>query len=81
MANNSAALGRLQSGGVKVMEFPDSVWDAFGAASKEVIEGPMDDPIYKDCYDSYMKSLQSSAAWGSRSEGAYTAQRNRVIGI
>jgi len=81
MANNSSALQRLRSGGVRVMEFPDSVWDAFGAASKEVAEEPLDDPIYKECYDSYMESLRSSAEWGSRSEGSYLAQRNRVVGI
>lgn len=81
MTNNSAALQRLQSGGVKVMEFPDSVWDAFGAASKDVVQEPMGDDIYKKCHDSYMDSLRSSAAWGSRSEGTFTAQRNRVVGI
>jgi len=81
MANNSAALQRLQAGGVKLMEFPDSVWDAFGAAADEVVREPMDDDIYKTCYDSYMESLRSSAAWGSRSEGAFTRQRNRVVGI
>ena len=65
----------------KLMEFPDSVWDAFGAASDEVVREPMDDELYKTCYDSYMASLRSSAAWGSRSEGAFTRQRNRVVGI
>jgi hypothetical protein len=41
----------------------------------------MGDDIYKRCYDSYMASMRSSAMWGSRSEGAYTRQRNRVVGI
>ncbi|SEO24873.1 Tat (twin-arginine translocation) pathway signal sequence [Salinihabitans flavidus] len=81
MANNSAALQRLQSGGVKVMEFPNSVWDAFGKASQEVIAEPMDDELYKTIYDSYMDSIASSAAWISRSEGTYTEQRNRVLGL
>ncbi|GGG74995.1 C4-dicarboxylate ABC transporter [Salipiger pallidus] len=81
MANNSAALQRLQSGGVKVMEFPDSVWDAFGAAAKEVVEEPMGDELYKRCYDSYMESLKSSAQWIARSEGATAAQRNRIMGL
>ncbi|MCA0940700.1 TRAP transporter substrate-binding protein [Yangia mangrovi] len=81
MANNSAALQRLQSGGVKLVEFPDSVWDAFGAAAKEVVEEPMADEIYKKCYDSYYASLKSSAQWISRSEGAFSAQRNRVMGL
>lgn len=81
MANNSAALSRLQSGGVKLMEFPDAVWDAFGAAAKEVVEEPMGDELYKTIYDSYMASLTSSAQWISRSEGAFSAQRNRVMGL
>ena len=76
-----AALQRLQSGGVTLMEFPDSVWDAFGAAAKEVMEEPMGDELYKKAYDSYMASLESSANWGSRSEGAFSAQRNRVMGL
>lgn len=80
MANNSAALQRLQAGGVKVLEFPDSVWDAFGVAAQEVVQEGMDDELYKKCYDSFFTSLKSSAAWGSRSEGAFTAQRNRVFG-
>lgn len=81
MANNASALQRLQSGGVTLMEFPDSVWDAFGAAAAEVVAEPMGDDLYKQCHDSYMASLKSSASWGSRSEGAYTNQRNRVVGI
>lgn len=81
MANNSAALKRLQAGGVKVMEFSDSIWDAFGAAADEVVREPMGDDLYRRCYESYMDSMRSSASWGSLSEGTYTAQRNRVVGI
>jgi len=81
MANNSAALQRLQSGGVQVREFPDSVWDAFGAAAEEVVQEGMDDELYAQCHASYMASLQSSASWISRSEGEFTRQRNRVVGI
>ncbi len=80
MSNNSAALQRLQAGGVKVLEFPDSVWDAFGKAAEEVVQGSLDDDLYKECYDSYYESLKKSAEWGSRSEGAFAAQRNRVMG-
>lgn len=79
MANNSAALQRLQSAGVKVLEFPDSVWDAFGTAAMEVIAEPMGDALYKEVYDSYMASLQKSAGWVRSSEGAYSTQRNRVM--
>ncbi|TCO72458.1 TRAP transporter substrate-binding protein [Rhodovulum euryhalinum] len=81
MANNAAALTRLQAGGVQVMEFPDSVWDAFGAAAQEVIAEPMGDELYKKCYDSYMASLKSSASWSGRSEAAFSVQRNRIMGL
>ncbi|MEY8838192.1 TRAP transporter substrate-binding protein, partial [Cribrihabitans sp. XS_ASV171] len=81
MANNSAALQRLQSGGVKLMEFPDSVWDAFGAAARDVVAEPMGDELYAKVYDSYMASLQSSAKWIARSEAETAEQRNRIMGL
>ncbi|MDM8168321.1 TRAP transporter substrate-binding protein [Roseovarius sp.] len=81
MANNSAALQRLQSGGVQIREFPDSVWDAFGTAAEEVTQEPMGDEMYARFYESYMASLRSSAEWISRSEDEFTRQRNRVVGI
>lgn len=81
MANNAAALTRLQAAGVQLMEFPDSIWDAFGAAAQEVIAEPMGDDLYKRCYDSYMASLKSSASWSGRSEAVFAAQRNRIMGL
>ncbi len=80
LANNSAALGRLQAGGVTLREFPDTVWDAFGKASQEVHDENLGDELYKKIYDSAMASMKSSAAWIKASDGAYTAQRTRVLG-
>ncbi|MBN2905880.1 MAG: ABC transporter substrate-binding protein [Rhodobacteraceae bacterium] len=80
LAENGAALQRLAAGGVKIMEFPDAVWDAFGAASMEVHAENMGDPLYKKVYDSAMASMTSSSAWIQRSEGTYRAQRDRVLG-
>jgi TRAP-type mannitol/chloroaromatic compound transport system substrate-binding protein len=80
LSNNSAALTRLQAAGVKTLEFPDSVWDAFGKAAQEVHDENMGDEIYKRIYDSYTASLRSSSAWIKKSDGAYTAQRDRVLG-
>ncbi len=80
LANNSQALARLQAGGVKTLEFPDQVWDAFGAASKEVMEENFGDPLFKKVYDSVIDSMQKSASWDSLSSGAYTRQRTRVLG-
>ncbi|MGV6839724.1 MAG: TRAP transporter substrate-binding protein [Planktomarina sp.] len=78
--NNGAALQRLQAGGVKVLEFGDDVWDAFGAASAEVLAENMGDSIYKGIYDSYMASMKASSAWIQNAEGTYRAQRDRVLG-
>ena len=78
--NNGAALQRLQSGGVNTLQFPDSVWDAFGQASAEVHQENMGDEIYKKIYDSYMASMAASSGWIQKSEGAYRTQRDRVLG-
>ena len=78
--NNGAALQRLQAAGVKTLEFPDSVWDAFGKASMEVHEENMGDELYKKIYDSAMSSMKSSSGWIQKSESTYRAQRDRVLG-
>ena len=78
--NNGAALQRLQAGGVKVLEFPDSVWDAFGKASAEVMGENMGDDLFKKISDSYNASMKASSSWLKQSSGAYTAQRDRVLG-
>jgi TRAP-type mannitol/chloroaromatic compound transport system substrate-binding protein len=80
LANNSAALGRLVQAGVTLHQFPDAVWDAFGKASQEVHDENLGDELYKKIYDSAMASMRSSAAWIKASDGAYTAQRDRVLG-
>ncbi|MCV2873154.1 TRAP transporter substrate-binding protein [Defluviimonas sp. WL0050] len=82
LSNNAAALSRLQAAGVKTLEFPDTVWDAFGKAANEVLTDPakMGDELYKNIYDSYYASMKSSSAWIKLSDSAYTAQRDRVLG-
>ena len=80
LTQNGAALARLQAAGVRTMEFPDTVWDAFGAASQAVHDENMGDEIYKKVYDSAMASMKSSSSWLKISDGTYTAQRDRVLG-
>lgn len=80
LTQNGAALARLQAAGVRTMEFPDSVWDAFGAASQAVHDENMGDEIYKKVYDSAMASMKASSAWLKISDGQYTSQRDRVLG-
>ncbi len=78
--NNGAALQRLQAGGVKVLEFPDSVWDAFGKAAQETLDEYMDDELFARIRTSLAESTKASSGWLTRSEGAYRAQRDRVLG-
>ena len=80
MNENGSALARLQAGGVTVLEFPDSVWDAMGAAAKETMDQYRGDDIYDRVIDSYNASMATSSGWITRSEGAYRAQRDRVMG-
>ncbi|MEM6826208.1 MAG: TRAP transporter substrate-binding protein [Pseudomonadota bacterium] len=80
LASNGAALQRLRSQGVTVLNFPDDVWDAFGAAAKEVRDEPMDDELYARIRESFEASLASSSSWIQQSDGFYAAQRNRVMG-
>ena len=78
--NNGAALQRLQAGGVQTLEFPDSVWDAFGAAAKETLDGYMDDELFAKIRGSVEASMKASSGWLVKSEGAYRAQRDRIMG-
>jgi len=78
LAENGAALVRLQSEGVQTREFPDDVWDAFGRAAAEVREENMSDPIYAEIAESYFASLIESSSWYEIGDGEYMRQRNRV---
>ncbi|MBC7143038.1 MAG: TRAP transporter substrate-binding protein [Rhodobacteraceae bacterium] len=80
LANNGAALARLQSAGVKVLSFPDDVWDAFGKATEEVHAENIGDELYKKIHDSVMASMKKSSAWLKITDSVYTSQRDRVLG-
>lgn len=79
LMNNGAALQRLSSSGVKILTFPDSVWDAFGAASQKVYDEFMGDDIFKETYDAYTVSMKASSGWIAQSDATYRAQRDRVL--
>jgi TRAP-type mannitol/chloroaromatic compound transport system substrate-binding protein len=78
IANNGPALQRLLAAGVQTHEFSDEIWDAFFAASQEVLASYMDDELFKKVNDSAMASMRDTAAWTSLSDSAYVAQRSRV---
>ena len=80
LANNGAALARLQAQGVKTLQFSDDVWDAFGRASAEVMDENMVDEIFAKTRASFEESLANSASWINKSDGYYVQQRVRVLG-
>ncbi|WP_224814585.1 TRAP transporter substrate-binding protein [Hasllibacter sp. MH4015] len=80
LSNNGSALQQLVNGGVQVREFPDSVWDAFGQASNEVLEEYMSDELFARIRESAMESMASSSSWITAAEGTYRTQRDRVLG-
>ncbi len=80
LSNNSLALKRLVDGGVKALEFPDDVWDAFGKASAEVMAENMDNELFKKTRESMQKSMKLSNEWNTLSSVAYAKQRTRVLG-
>lgn len=79
IANNGPALQRLQSAGVQFMEFSDDIWDAYGQASKEVLDGYMDDELFAEIRNSAEAAMASASGWMGRSDSAYTKQRDRVL--
>ncbi|NCO20901.1 MAG: TRAP transporter substrate-binding protein [Rhodobacterales bacterium] len=79
LANNGAALARLQQQGVRTLQFSDDVWDAFGAASKEVLDQYMGDELFARIRNSFEASLAKSSDWILKSDGFYVEQRNRVL--
>ena len=80
MSNNSAALNRLQSQGVKTLQFSDDVWDAFGRASAEVMDENMGDEMFAKIRTSFEASMATWSTWINKSDGYYVEQRNRVLG-
>ncbi|WP_333714599.1 TRAP transporter substrate-binding protein [Yoonia sp.] len=76
--NNGAALARLQSQGVKVMQFSDEIWDAFGVASDEALNEFMGDELFARIRASQEEAAQSVFNWTSISDEVFTRQRNRI---
>ena len=80
LSNNGAALSRLQSQGVKMLQFSDDVWNAFGRASSEVMDENMGDEMFAKSRTSFKASMATSSSWVNKSDGYYVEQRNRVLG-
>ena len=80
LSANGAALARMQAQGVKALQFPDDVWDAFGAASKKVMDENMGDPLFAQVRESFESSLATSSSWIQKSDAYFVDQRVRVLG-
>jgi len=77
--NNGPALERLISGGTQVQQFSDDIWNAFGNASIELLNGYTSDDLFAKVHNSAQASLKSSSGWLAVSDSAYSQQRNRVL--
>ncbi len=80
LMNNGSALRRLKAGGVKVLQFSDSIWNAFGDGSKKVYDEFLGDDLFAEIYGDYTASMKDSSGWLTASEGTYRLQRDRVLG-
>ena len=77
MQTTLVALGRLKAAGVKVMEFDDSIWEAFGKAAKEAQDGFMDDDLFATIRNNYEESMASTYSWMSMSDGVFAQKRDK----
>ena len=62
---------------VKVLEFDDSIWEAFGKAAKEAQDGFMDDDLFATIRKSYEDSMASTYSWMSMSDGVFARKRDK----
>ena len=78
--NNGAALGRLKAGGVTAYQFSDSIWDALGAGTREVLDEAAQDDLFASILDDYQGAMRALAGWSSISEAIFVEQRSRLFG-
>ncbi len=82
-AKNGASLAKLVTEqGVKLREFNEDVYDAFGEAAEEVFaETRKHSKLAAKIHDSFAKSRAEVGSWVKISDQAYLNQRNRVLGL
>jgi TRAP-type mannitol/chloroaromatic compound transport system substrate-binding protein len=80
--NGEALIKLINEQGVKLREFSDDIYDAFGEASEEVFaETRKHSPLAAKVHDSFASARKELGAWSKISEQAYYNQRNRVLGL
>jgi TRAP-type mannitol/chloroaromatic compound transport system substrate-binding protein len=82
-AKNGASLAQLiTNNGVKLREFNNDVYDAFGRAAEQVFgEVVAHSDLAKQIHESFLKARADVGGWTNISDQAYVAQRNRVLGL
>lgn len=71
-AVNPAAFRRLMDSGVELRSFPVDLMDAAHAASREMIQEGVSDPVYSEIHDSYLAWLEASNDWFGTASSAYS---------
>ena len=82
-AKSGQALKELvRDHGVKLRQFNDDVYDAFGKGAEAVFEATRaHSKLAKDVDDSFRAARADLGAWTQISVQAYLSQRNRVLGL
>jgi TRAP-type mannitol/chloroaromatic compound transport system substrate-binding protein len=82
-AKNGEYLNKLvNEQGVKVREFSDDIYDAFGEAADEVFETVKShSDLANRIHESFVSSRTSVGSWAKLSDQAYVRQRNRVLDL
>lgn len=81
LGQNADALQRLiKDAGVQTRTFSQSIYDAFGKATKEVMAENMGDAMFKEVHDHYYEAMGKIAKWRGLSEIAYLERRNKFLG-
>jgi TRAP-type mannitol/chloroaromatic compound transport system substrate-binding protein len=82
-SKNGASLRKLVTEqGVKLREFNDDVYDAFGEAAAQVFaEVRQHSKLAAKTHDSFAKTRKEVGSWMKIADQAYLSQRNRVLGI
>lgn len=82
-AKNGEYLEKLvNEQGVKVREFNDDIYDAFGEAADEVFETVKShSDLANRIHESFVAARSSVGSWAKLSDQAYVRQRNRVLDL
>ena len=82
-ARNGESLAKLvKEQGVKLREFNDDVYEAFGEAAEEVFEEVRGhSKLAAKIHDSFLKARKEVGGWMKIADQAYMNKRNTVLGI